>query len=265
MPRGRRLFTRDQAEAALLSAGIDILTESGASYGVSRATLAAAIERSGVPRPSAYRVYNSERTGGPLGGFHEALAIELAKRVGEVESRAVVASAEAIVAEATQVADTATSLELAALLREAIRVGGAVVSRGVFQHEQGATYLTALAAAQHSRASEAVRAAFVASERELHQAYVLLYDRIMRVFGLRIGPGWTLDRLVAAVSDSSLGYSIAGDVVPGHEPFDLPTGENGEMQQWSTTAWTIWNMFSLAMEPDPRVSNAADISLLPAI
>jgi hypothetical protein len=49
----KRKFTKDQAKNALVEAGREILAEVGLSGGVGRVALTEAINRSGVPRPSA--------------------------------------------------------------------------------------------------------------------------------------------------------------------------------------------------------------------
>ena len=72
----KRKFTKDQARAALLGAGREILSEVGVSGGVGRVSLAEAINRSGVPRPSAYRVFGDSDLE-PQRSFQDELIIDI--------------------------------------------------------------------------------------------------------------------------------------------------------------------------------------------
>ncbi|MGI9594947.1 MAG: hypothetical protein ACR2QK_02230, partial [Acidimicrobiales bacterium] len=58
-PKSRRKrFSADEARTALLDAGLELLDEKGLESGLARVTLSDAVTRSGVPRPSAYRVFS---------------------------------------------------------------------------------------------------------------------------------------------------------------------------------------------------------------
>ncbi|MEL6983451.1 MAG: hypothetical protein AAFO29_13580, partial [Actinomycetota bacterium] len=56
----RQRLSHEQAKAALLEAGRQLLVERGLDIGLGLVTLNAAIVESGVPRASAYRVFERE-------------------------------------------------------------------------------------------------------------------------------------------------------------------------------------------------------------
>ena len=124
-PRVRRRTYRkaDESTAMLIAAGRDLLRERGLAPGLGRVTLNDAIERSGIPRSSAYRLYGGLYGGneGPLESFRLALLESLIddhlNRVGQHDEF------RTVIAEEASRFDTADSAELALALREVIRRG----------------------------------------------------------------------------------------------------------------------------------------------
>ena len=116
----KRKFTRDQARHALLVAGREMLGEVGLSGGVGRVTLAEAISRSGVPRPSAYRVFGETELD-PQQAFHEELIIDVTEIGPAVDIESLAEPVRSVLAEVESIGVAATPDDLTWYLREVVR------------------------------------------------------------------------------------------------------------------------------------------------
>ncbi len=117
----KRKFIKDQAKNALVEAGREILAEVGLSGGVGRVALTEAINRSGVPRPSAYRVFG-ETDLDPQRAFHQQLIVDITESGPAFDVASLAESVCGVLDEVKQIGVEATPEALTWYLRDLVRV-----------------------------------------------------------------------------------------------------------------------------------------------
>lgn len=247
MPMPGKRFTRGEARAALLEAGLQIMAERGPSPGLDRVSFAEAIEASGVPRPSAYRAFvdpDSE----PQEHFRDQLAVEVidkcAFRILEPTALAVQPLLEAAAK------DDATSDDLDWLLRETIRVGIKTYQDHVANDPLFVTFISLLAARHRDPYLSQV---LHQAEVEAQKQYIAFYRDLLEAFGLRLRATWTWEALATTLTAIQTGDHLISGIAIQAPPLDRPTGRNGETVPWALYACMVEAMFVAATEPDPRM------------
>jgi len=247
----KRKFTRDQARNALLVAGREMLTEVGLSGGVGRVTLAEAINRSGVPRPSAYRVFGETELD-PQRAFHEELIVDITE-VGPGIDTSKLAELEKIGVEATPE-------DLTWYLRELVRLAAIAASDTKFTETPIGVYLSVLASTLDTERNDRVEAAARQAEETIVNAFIPFLREALTSFGLRLRDGWTFLDLSGTILDAILGALLTARVTPAAPELQLLTGREGQTQSWTTLGVTLLGIVGQATEPDPRMVASAQPS-----
>ena len=255
----KRKFTRDQARTALLVAGQEMLTEVGLSGGVGRVTLAEAINRSGVPRPSAYRVFGQGDLD-PQRAFHEELIIEITESGPTLRMAPLADPVRSVMGEVEQIGVEASDTDLTWYLRELIRVSGLAASDATFTETPIGVYISVLAATLDTERNARVEAAAARAQAATAEALIPFLRDALSAFGLRLRSGWTMLDLSSAVIGAILGGVLTTRVSSGAEFLDLPTGREGSAQQWTPLGTTVLGLVAQATEPDPRMVSSAQPS-----
>jgi len=118
-PTERKYRKAADSISQLLTAGRELLEERGLAPGLGRVSLNDAIERSGIPRSSAYRLYSGGP--GPLESYRVALLSDVTSDFLDRAER--FEAVERTLLEHKSQIDNGDSAELATALREIIRVG----------------------------------------------------------------------------------------------------------------------------------------------
>lgn len=253
MPRKR--YTRDEARAAVLAAGLELLVERGPSAGLQRVSFAQAITRSGVPRPSAYRAFRHAECD-PQQHFRDELAMQVIERSDLSDVSATMERIAPLCAEAER--DDVTSEELTALLREVVRVAAATFPSSMADEPYLHAYITLVAA---SRGFEGgLTTAMRKAETEATVRSVEFYRPLANLFGIRLKPGWNWEMFAAAVASIEAGDYLMGGILPHQGPVERPTGPSGELQEWTVPATLVEGLVVVAFEPNPRMVVSADPS-----
>ena len=255
----KRKFTRDQARSALLVAGREMLTEVGSSGGVGRVTLAEAINRSGVPRPSAYRVFG-ETDLDPQRAFHEELIIDITELGPALD---VVSMAEPIcrvMTEVEQIGVEATPEDLTWYLRELVRLAAIAASDTTVTETPIGVYLSVLASTLDATPNDRVEAAARHAEEVTVNAFIPFLREALTSFGLRLRDGWTFLDLSGALISAILGALLTARVTPASSELQLATGKEGGAQAWTPLGITLLGIVGQATSPDPRMVASAQPS-----
>ena len=257
--RGKRRFTAPQARLALLEAGVELLGEVGLESGLARITFSAAVERSGVPRPSAYRVF-SDGAFDPQDEYRMSLLLHLLE---------VSASNQNLDDGFDAAGDSATELighlqsgdgdRMAFVLREGIRLGTNLMWQGTTVEE--AAFLAAAISLvvdpePHPPLLDAYRrhrAVAVATNMDF-------YGARLDLFGLRMRRGLELADL-ASVLGMARDQIWDGNLTYGPEPvFHRSTGLDGELQAWTPFGVTCEGIVLAMVEPDPDAPQSARLA-----
>lgn len=251
----KRKFTKDQARIALLEAGREMLHEVGLSGGVGRVTLAEAINRSGVPRPSAYRVFG-ETDQDPQRAFHEELIIDITE-IGPSINESLARPVSSVLSEVEGLGTDVTVDDLTWYLRELIRAAGAAASDADFTETPIGVYMSVLASTLDADRNERVEAAARQAEETTVNAFIPFLREALTSFGLRLRDGWTFLDLSGALISAILGGVLTARVSPAAPELQLPTGRDGEPEAWTPLAISLLGIAGQATEPNPRMVASA--------
>lgn len=240
----------------MLAAGQQLLVERGLDTGLGLVTLNDAIVESGVPRASAYRVFDRNDLD-PQVAFRTDLLITYIESDPLSRRRTV---ARAITDDVLNAMQTDDPVELATVLREAIRIGfaGEVVSLSddpnwrIIGPSWAATALTEWAP---DELVDAHREGDLASVRY----FVPLYQEVSAACGLMLRPemDWASFALLANSTAASATFYMRYH--PELRSIDRPTGPNGEDRPWSTAALLVEGLALASFMPDPDASVSADL------
>lgn len=253
----KRRFTREQARDALVQAGLELLAEEGPTTGLGAISLAAAISRSGVPTPSAYRLYASDDSG-PQSHYERDLISAMLESVDAGES-AVEATLVELLGPAVDLSDSADAATLAHQLRQLLRDAGDRLVPAALSAPNTAVQMSVMAAAQAGHLDDEVVDALRRSEFDSGQLLQVRYRELGAVFGMRLRTGWTWDHLGATLATALRGASLCNGLVPGGDSdIERPTGADGQIEGWSLLAVQLEGIVMAAFERDPRVVNGVD-------
>lgn len=252
----KRKFTRDQARTALLSAGREMLAEVGLSGGVGRVSLAEAINRSGVPRPSAYRVF-SETDLEPQRAFHEELIIDLTTNTPGLNVRSLVDPVTSLLEQVDRIGVEVTPAELTVYLAELVRLASDATFDEAFGDTPVGVYLSVLASTLDDARNERIEHAIRSTEQATVNALIPFLREALTAFGLKLRSGWTYLDLSSAVISAILGSVLTARVSPAPQKIELATGADGATKSWTPLGITLLGITGMATEPDPRMVTSA--------
>ncbi len=254
----RPRLSHSEAREALIKAGKELLVQRGLDIGLGLVTLNAAIVESGVPRASAYRVFERDDLD-PQVAFRTDLLISYIEDDPLEQRRN---SAQAITDDLLLALQTDDPVELAVAMREAIRLGfaGNVVSLVEDPDWRiiGPSWAaTALADWAPEELVQAHRDGDLASVRY----FVPLYQEVARACGLLLRPelDWTTFALLANSTAASASFYVKYH--PELRSIMRPTGPDGEDQPWSHAAILVEGLAMASFIPDPDATASADLSI----
>lgn len=257
--RRKRRFSAGQARSALLAAGLELLEERGLESGLARVTLSEAVVRSGVPRPSAYRVF-SNGDFDPQEEFRTSVLVHLLSEVSPAAaaSAGFKAGREVLSEEADRLASGDPD-QLAFVLREVLRVCTETIWR-MATPTVAAYFATVVSLAvdpdPYPPLVEAHRALRVNAAKRNSE----FYTQMMSLFGLRLRPGMDLDQFAAAFA-LQVSQVWDGNLTMGPEPsLKLPTGFDGEVRLWTPLGLSSVGFVLVSAEADPDAAVSARLT-----
>ena len=169
-----------ESRRALLDAGLELLKSRGVAPGLDRVTLKEAIEVSGVPRSTAYRLYEGGR--GQLEEYRADLLIDLDR---PLEEGATAAAVVGLLEEGKAIIESQEPVAMAALLREMVRVSVQASIEEMAQSLEWQLYMSALASAA-GESDPALMEMFREASKKWGRRHVDLIVSTISSFGLRV-------------------------------------------------------------------------------
>lgn len=220
----------------LLDAAHEALRQHGVTSGLDAVTLDGAISDSGVPRGSAYKLWQSDEQT-PQDGFRRAVVLDILR---SLPASTGLPSTETVYAESLEAIadlDLNDPEDNAYALRELTRV---VTAFNHLRLEDGENWRIygALRTAALTRFGDDIEImdAIREGEQTLIQSYADLYGSVAELLGYRLKEPYTLAEFSAAAFglNEGLVHRLSDGWRRGGIP--RPTGRNGEMREWTLYA-----------------------------
>lgn len=241
----------------LLTAGRELLEERGLAPGLGRVSLNDAIERSGIPRSSAYRLFSGGP--GPLESYRIALLGDVTSDFLDRAER--FEAVERTLFEHKAAIDAEDPVELAAALREIIRVG---VEENLLSWatstEWKAVGSAVLAASSAPGDHEEDLRMLQAGVLRLVRGVLPLYRDMAKLGGLRLRRGASWEEFARVTSAALEGVAMRHVVDAELLAIDRTTGPDGAQQTWNAGALIFESLFVSYFEADPNRVVSADLS-----
>jgi|GEM_PF-758434 len=244
-----------ESRRALLDAGLELLKSHGVAPGLDRVTLKEAIEVSGVPRSTAYRLYEGGR--GQLEEFRADLLSDLDN---SIESQPIADAMQTVLSESSADLAAKDPARLAGVLRELIRVAMHANMDSVVQSLEWRVYMSSLASLgtgvdADAQMTEMFReAAFAFGER-----FVDFFTELTQLFGLRARGPMTVADFGLTVSAIVEGVALRHHIDPRLSCIKRATGPDGELQTWNAAGVAVESLLLSWAEPDPAAEVSADL------
>lgn len=244
-----------ESRRALLDAGSQLLKERGVAPGLDRVTLKDAIELSGVPRSTAYRLYE-----GGKGQLEEYRADLLSDLDNSVMSEPAFEAVERVLEEHADELASKDPIALGRVLREVLRQAANNNIEATVASIEWRVFMSSLASLGTGDHNEpALEALFAEASAEFVERYGTLFDRLCTTFGLRVREPLTHEQLGLLITATVEGVALRQHLEPQLGAIMRPTGVNGEMQPWNAGAIAIEALVLTSFEPDPDAEVAADL------
>ena len=240
----------------MLDAGLELLKSRGVAPGLDRVTLKEAIELSGVPRSTAYRLYE-----GGKGQLEEYRADLLSDLDNSIDPSPTQEATDQVLDEVAPLITSGDPDQLAAALREVVRVTVNTNMESVVQSLEWRVYMSSLASLDTGNdADPAMTEAFRVAASEFGERFVEFFERISTVFGLRSREPLRVHDFGLLVSSIIEGVALRQHIHPRLSGLKRPTGPDGEMQPWNAAALAIEGLLITWCEPDPEADVSADLA-----
>ena len=228
-------FPAEEVRLRLLEAGREALLRDGPGSGLDAVTLDGAIEEAGVPRGSAYRLWQHEVLS-PQMAFRVAVQLDILRRVG-LGVPAVTAKFKATYGD---YAESATSDDAEERKWAFISVLRTVANDSFERLDESLNWRVYQALRSNVLAkSEPVESAVETirrGEETQIDAYAELYEEFAEVFGVTVREPFTIREFAAAAF--ALNEGIATRITTGFRRRDIlrATGRRGEEESWTLFA-----------------------------
>jgi hypothetical protein len=225
--------SRQELRDLLVQAGRDILAEEGLQIGSSNLTFKRVFER--VERTSGMRFSNASVIRRVWQNQAE-YQVDVLMAVAHDESRPEAEITLGAAASALDGRDLTTLEGRTGALRELCRVGGNANAGAIAESANWTLWINVVAlgtTSSNPELQERIRADLVEGYDTVSRFWESVYDGLSAVLGLRLRAPWTLQHFTNAASSYSQGCSIRQRVTGELEVFSLPTGPDGEDQDWT--------------------------------
>lgn len=250
----RKRLKAAESRRALLDAGFELLKERGVAPGLDRVTLKEAIETSGVPRSTAYRLYEGGR--GQLEEFRADLLADL----DVIDVQPSVDAFTSVLAEVQPLIDSQDPAQMAAGFRELIRRSANSNLETILSSLPWRLYMSSLSAiGTGPLADQVMNETFRVAAAQFGQSYIGLYEQTAGTFGLRVRQPMTFSDLGVALAAISEGVGLRVATDPNLASIKRPTGPNGELQTWNAVGCAAESLMVMWTERDPAAVVSADL------
>ncbi len=243
--------TREQLRSLMLEAAQKILLEEGLGVGVEALTFKRAFER--VEEDTGLRLTNGSiirRVWENLAEYHTEVLLDIAVDAGYEEYEATAEALEPVLSGL----DLSTPAKRLAVAAEVCRVGGGATIGSINHSSSWSLWIGVWALATAGDVTEQkarIRQALSASYDMSNALYEETYRALADLLGLRLRPGLSLHQITVATGALAEGCALRHRVDVDMEPFVLPTGPNGEGQEWTLFGLSLHALSERFFELDP--------------
>ena len=251
----------DDARAAIIRAGVEIVTSRGPIADPLGVELTEAISRADVPRSTGYRLFADDDL-----TAQEAFARDLAVDMFTQDPFSNMENMEAVALEVfaqfdADLFEAGTGEQLATALRELIRRATDASMVDLRSNPVFWSYMSAYGTTgRHEGEPAPGSVAKALADGEEATEFIEWYQAMAHQFGLRLKPGWTWFQFNGTASTAVLGTALRSGLNPYVNGVMRPTGPDGELQSWSAGGVLFEGLVLTALEPNPRVVNAANLT-----
>lgn len=252
----RKRLKAAESRRALLDAGIQLLHERGVAPGLDRVTLKEAIEISGVPRSTAYRLYEGGR--GQLGEFRADLLSDL--KVTDVQPS--MDDFGEVLRELRPLIDSQDPIQMATALREFVRTITNGNLDAMLSSLSWRVYMSSLAALTDTAdmRDQVASGTTGLDGYQFGQSSLGLLEYAAGMFGVRVRAPFTFSDLGASLTAIHEGVALRIPANPRLGSMKRPTGPDGELQTWNVAGCAAEAFLLMWLEPDPSAAVSADLT-----
>lgn len=242
----------------MLTAGMDLLAETGVVVGVGAVSFDDAIAAADAPRASAYRAWADDNSNtGPQVRFHDELAAKILREqpgsgTNDLEGALTetLAAANEVLGQMPDIAGMSPA-ERGHWLRETHR-RGSHANQTVMDGSRLWHIYVAVAAGLMSQdeVPEELLKAWADGEFALIERYKDLYRSMAELFGFRLRYCYTWEQFDTAAGALAEGLMLRSKVNPHLNGIIRKTGPNGEEQDWNLFGICFEGLIRQFFEPD---------------
>jgi hypothetical protein len=243
--------TKEELRALMLEAAQQILVEEGLSAGTDSLTFPRVFDR--VERDTGLRLTNASilrRVWESQSDYHTDVLLAVASQFAFVENQTTMVVTDPLIADL----DLSTPENRLAAARECCRVGCAAVVTAMAQSAGWALWMGVWAlatAGEETEQKRRVKEALWASYEAGNQFYVQSYAGLSDLVGIRLREGLTVEQFVVATGALAEGCTLRNRLDENLVGFMLPTGPDGEEQEWTLFGLGVHALIERFYEIDP--------------
>jgi hypothetical protein len=248
---GRKRQPRGELHDLLLDAGREVVQDEGIETVPGNLTFKQVFER--VESMTGRRLTNASVIGRIWENQADFQADVLVAIAHDEERPEVDLTLKAVGAVLSEVDLTTVASRLYAI-QELCRVGGATSSGTIADSPNWSLWISVLTIATTTSNLEQrarIGAALAEGYESVTEFWEGVYGWLIEFLGFRMREPRTLRQLTMAVTALTDGYSLREHVDGGCEQFILPTGRNGEDQEWTLFGAGLEALVHRFIEPDP--------------
>jgi AcrR family transcriptional regulator len=230
--------TADETRHLLIDTGIAMLHERGVTAGVAHIRLQDVLKRAGLTTGAAYRLWDHQED------FHRDLAAAATRSRDDVPITRTIAAIRDLV-------------DRRAPLREVIRVAAATHVDGLGAGGDGA-FLTTLALRATAGHQPELQAASRARHNESIDSFAQLYDTLMKVYGRRLRPPFTLRQFTVAMAALGEGFALHAIEGEEHPVVEVSGPGGGPPEAWTLFGVSVEALVELFTEPAAAAAACPD-------
>jgi hypothetical protein len=247
--------SRDELRTRLVEEGRDILLTEGLEVGSSNLTFKRVFER--LEAKTGTRITNAsviKRIWDNQAEFQADVLVSIARD----EARRAQGSGERVVA-MLGAQDMTTLESRAGALREVCRTEGNASSVAIDQSTNWSLWISVVAMAMTTRTPDLqarIKSALADGYMSVTKFWSRNFIALLGVLGLRIRHAFSIDQFSMAAIAFAEGCALRQLAIGHIEMMTLPTGPNGEEQEWSLYAIGLEALVHQFLEPDPEFAQS---------